>query len=142
MPSLCLAPAGGHNLFLSQRAPCVRSRSALIQLAGAIFVPLPSPLHSRLPVSPGRETLHASGALAFMAATQGTPLDCLAPETRGRALLGPIGDCNNQTVIGRLPPSGHETDSRLKHMLFFCERSLFAWLELQPEAQASGLAHV
>lgn len=44
-----------------------------------------------VPVSPGEELVHMSGALVFVAATQGTPLGYLALEARGAGILGPMG---------------------------------------------------
>lgn len=94
---LCPTPASGHHLH-------------------ALFLP-----HSRAPESPRGELLHMSGALvftpgdpSFVAATQGTPLDCLALEARGACLLG-----FHRTVTIRDSPCqtpGLCTDSRLKHM--------------------------
>ena len=38
-----------------------------------------------------RGDLYASGALVFVAATQGTIFDCLSLEARGLMVLGPTG---------------------------------------------------
>lgn len=48
-------------------------------------------LHSRAPVSPGRQLLYASDALIFVAASQGTPLDCLVQRPGDLVFQGPMG---------------------------------------------------
>ena len=69
-----------------------------------------------------------SGALAFVAATQGTPFDHLALGTN--------------TVLGWLPTLGHNTDSQLKHTLSLSVKEAYLlFLELQPKGPASALAH-
>lgn len=60
--------------------------------------------------------IFTSGALVFMAAAQGTPIDPLAlvlrdtciPETHRTRTIG-------ETILDRLQPPGHCTDSRMKH---------------------------
>lgn len=48
-------------------------------------------LSSRVPVSPGRELSHTSGALIFVAASQGMFLNCLVLETREACVPGSMG---------------------------------------------------
>lgn len=55
-------------------------------MVGAIFVF--SLLYSRAPYLPEGVPLHTSGTLAFVADTQGTPLDHQGLEIRDLALLG------------------------------------------------------
>ena len=52
---------------------------------GSLFL-----LFFRTSVSPGRELLHMSGILLFVAATQRIVLDCLALEARGLVFLCPM----------------------------------------------------
>lgn len=44
-----------------------------------------------VPLSPRGELIHTFGALVFVAATQGTPLDYLALEARGAGILFSMG---------------------------------------------------
>lgn len=58
-------------------------------------------LSSRVPVSPGRELSHTSGALIFAAASQGMFLNCLFLETKEVCVPGSMG-----TSITELPRKG------------------------------------
>lgn len=74
-----------------------------------------------------------SGALVFTfddpvfaAATQGAPLDHLALEARGSCIPGSHGTRTiRDSVLGRLLPSGHCTDSRLKHTPSLAEKEAY-----------------
>lgn len=61
----------------------------------------------RVPVSPGGELLHVSGALVFVAVTQGISLDHLTLDPRGNFDPGFHGTrIIREAVLGRLPPQG------------------------------------
>lgn len=66
-----------------------------------------------------------SGALIFASTAKGRPLDCLALEDRVDCILGPMANWR-RTVLGRLPPPGHCTDSRLIHFPSLCAGSVYA----------------
>ena len=96
-----LIPASGHHLhtlpLLCSRAP-VSLRGELLQASGAL--------------------VFTSGDLVFAAVTQGTPLDCLAMKAKGTCVPGFHGTVKiGKTVLGRPPPTGYYTDSRLKLIL-------------------------
>ena len=89
--------------------------------------------HSRMPVLLGQELLHmssapvfTSGALVSVVATQETSLDHLALVATGAHISG-----FHRTVtieernLGRLPPTGHCTDRRLKHTLGLSVKEVF-----------------
>lgn len=68
-------------------------------------------------VPPGREFLHASGALVCAAVTQEMLLDCMALVVKGFYVPGSYGTVTpRETVLSRLPSPGHCSDSRLKHI--------------------------
>ena len=118
MLSLCLLSCSSWwaQSFLSQWALFACSHYALMELAGTIFVPPIYLLHFRVPISPGWKSLHASGALVFVAASQGTPLDCLVLKTRRPCITGSHGTVTiRETILGRLSPPGYCTDIRLKY---------------------------
>lgn len=50
-------------------------------------------------------------ALVFMTVAQGIPIICVAMVGRGFAFLSPVGLTTRETVLGRLPPPRHCTDS-------------------------------
>ena len=53
-----------------------------------------------------------------MQSTQGMPVEYLALVTRGACVSGPHGtETIGESVLGRLPPPKHCTESRLKHTL-------------------------
>lgn len=58
------------------------------------------------------EVLHIPGALVFIAATEGVALDLRALVFLGSTRLITV----TERVFGRLPPPGHCTDIRLKHI--------------------------
>lgn len=64
---------------------------------------------SQLLVSFRRELVHTSGALAFIAATQGTPPDCLAVVTREADIAGPAAITEKDLLTGHTP--GHSTEA-------------------------------
>ena len=69
-----------------------------------------------MPISPIWKLVHTSGALVFVAATQGTPFDCLALMASRACIHGSQETVTNEeTVLGWLPHPVHSTDSRLKH---------------------------
>lgn len=62
------------------------------------------------------DPIFMSGDPAFVAPTQGMPLDCLVLEGDGICVLGSHGTVIiGDSVLGRLPPPGPHADSRLKH---------------------------
>lgn len=68
-----------------------------------------------------------SGTSGICGCQPGDTLDHLALVTAGACLSGSHGTMAiGQTVLGRLPPAGHCTDSELKHTTqSFCEAGLF-----------------
>lgn len=57
-----------------------------------------------------------SGAPVFAVAMQGTALEYVVLEARGTCVPGSHGTVTIRgTILGRLPPPGHCTDSKLKH---------------------------
>lgn len=86
-----------------------------------------------------------SGAPVFVASAQGVPLDHLPLVARGRwlAFLGPHGIVATlETILGRLPPPELQTVNWDTLPGFSVKKVLILVLELQPEGQASGLAHI
>ena len=69
MLSLCFIPADRHLFTLSICSSPMLQNTSISQ----------------------RGDLYASGALVFVAATQGTIFDCLSLEARGLMVLGPTG---------------------------------------------------
>lgn len=65
--------------------------------------PLP---HPRLLVSPGKKLVHIFGALVFVAATKGTPLDSLVLVTSGACTQGSHRTIVTETVLGWLYTQG------------------------------------
>lgn len=62
----------------------------------------------------------------FATATQGSPLDHLALEARGACIPGSHGNVTiRDSILGRLPPSGHCTGSRLKHTPSLAEKAAY-----------------
>lgn len=80
----------------------------------------------------------------FAAAAQGMPLDHLALMARRVCIPGSHGTLTiGDRVLGRLPPPGHFTDSRLKYTpSLSVKEAYFLGLELRPEEQVSALAHI
>ena len=85
-----------------------------------------------------------SGVPVSAAAIQGIPLNLLALVASGACIPESHGTVTmRETVLGRLPPTRHCTDSRLKHTSSFSvrEASLLV-LELQSQGQMSYLANI
>ena len=70
------------------------------------------------------------GDPVFMFATQRTPLDHLALAVRGACVPGSHGTVTiGETVLGRLPLSGHHTDSWLKHIPSLSENVAYLFVQ-------------
>lgn len=69
-------------------------------------------------------------------------LDCLALEVREACIPKPRGTVKSEIVLVRLPPSGHCTESRQKHIPSFEKEVYLLLLELQPNGKASVLADI
>lgn len=81
-----------------------------------------------------------SGVPVFVATAQGAPLECLALETR-RICVPEIHwiIIIREIVLLKLSPTGHCTDSRLKHTCSLSVTEAYSLiLELHPEGQALG----
>ena len=74
------------------------------------------------------------GALVFAATIRRITLNLLALVGRRACILGSCGTVTiRETVLGRLPPSGHYTDRRLEHTPGLPVRNAYLLvLELQP----------
>lgn len=71
----------------------------------------------------------ASGALDFLAASQGIPLDHLAMMARGTCNPGPFGIITTRDIIlGSLPPTEHYTDVRLKCIHSLSEKEAYSFV--------------
>ena len=93
---MCHSPARSHCLTKTSRwAPSLCSPSAMLELAGTC------------------------------SAYRGHSLIAWLWWPGGLLFLGPTGLWQSETVLGRLPSSGHCTDSKLKHTPSLCEKGLF-----------------
>ena len=105
-----------------------------------------SPLATRQRTSISQGNSYTSDASAFAAAAQGTPLHPLPLVARWDCFPGSHGVTTIwESVLGRLPPPGHCTESRRKphpHPHLSVEEAYLPVLGLQPERQPSGLAHI
>lgn len=98
-------------MWFLQVSECVRlSRRPPLSFSGLVCGPSSS--------------THVTGALVFVAVTQGTPLDYLALETRGACIPGPMGLYKLEAVFGRLPAPRHCMDRRLNTLSFFLSKRL------------------
>jgi len=62
----------------------------------------------------------------------------LALVAGGVCISGPHGSETVAAVLGRLPPPGHCTDSRMKHITsFLMKKAYLLVLQIQPERQVS-----
>lgn len=89
-PAYIKSSAWGKASYLTHTSRSPLEHTPGTETGGCHPCTLPLP-YSRAPVSPERELLHVSGAPIFVAAVQGTPLDCLALEARGTCIPGPMG---------------------------------------------------
>ena len=66
---------------------------------------------------------------------------CLLPSQL--QIVSPLGLLQRGAVLSHLPPVGSSTGHLLKHSLsLFMKEAYLLILELWPEGQASGLAHI
>lgn len=89
---------------------------------------------SRAPGSPRRQLVHAPGAPALVAATEGMPLACLTLMARRARVPVPQTVTPGEPGLGWLPLLGHSTHSRLEHARVFLGKKPICF----PEALARG----
>lgn len=101
--------------------------------------------YSRVPISPGGELLHISGASEFVAATQEMNNDFLVMVASGVWIHGWHGTVTKkEKILSRLPPTGYSTtaDWNIPSVFLLKRPICWVWIFVEPKGQASGFEHI